>query len=197
MCTSSAAPAPPHHRGFLARRVLNGKFKTTILHGTVRETTQKVHSPACRNKHVLYFHSCYSLFQLLPIRSAVQIGLDRKIPCRFWCRFSGGPKWNQVNNNKARKTPLHWKYPCESSDFLLIIMIINRPNFMQQISIAPMEVQMQSNWTIQMRWREPFSSFLLLFCRTHTKRIILVCVLQAATGTMVIKPFRAARAPSL
>lgn len=45
-----------------------------------------------------------------------------------------------------------------------------------------------------MRWREPFSFFLCLFV-TKKKKIILLCVLQLAIGTMVIKTLKTAQAP--
>lgn len=102
---------------------------------------------------------------------------------------SDSPKQKQGSKNKAEKEKvLRWKYSCKSSAFF-----INRPNFMQRISIAPMEVQMQSNWKIQMRRREPFPFFLCFF----VTKMIFARVLQLAIGTMVIKALKAAQAPSL
>lgn len=47
-----------------------------------------------------------------------------------------------------------------------------------------------------MRRREPFAFFLCFFV-AQKKKMIFVCVLQLAIGTMVIKTFKTAQAPSL
>lgn len=56
-----------------------------------------------------------------------------KIPFGFG-RFSGGPKARQQNPNY--ENPTTGNTPRKAAVFA------NKPNFMQQISIAPMEVQM-------------------------------------------------------